>query len=487
MDIPDPNLESAIREVLNLPDEISLTQPEMLRLTWLQALDSGITDLTGLEYATNLKKLELDHNPITDISPIAYLTHLWGFSFWGCEIIDLNPIQNLENLTFIILSNNNILDISPLSRLTGLTFLALDHNSISDFSPLTNLINLEKLDIRHNLGTDFTPLQNLNLTRFRYDEVCNIPPSLPSVRKRIDGRTFPSIFAAWGGVGWSPVINLSHLSDEEQLTLHDLHWSSPHFGLNWDLTEIAPTYGLATQFAGSLERAHEKHQLQIDQNPNMIFLLEIRIHNHSNLDAYPSDSDFWLRNSQNEIIRNDGGEYLINFLKPEVQNLLIKRMIAVERCGLYDGIMIDGLYLNGTGFVGRHLHPYSDEDIIQGILNIFRAVRAQVRNEFLIIINANDTKPTYYAEFVNGTFMETSKDQPNGYSHHRLQKIENTLSWAEGNLREPRINCLEGQGISIEPSDSPNNQRMMRAITALSLTYSDGYVLYTSAKGHIHH
>ena len=83
--------------------------------------------------------------------------------------------------------------------------------------------------------------------------------------------------------------------------------------------------------------------------------------------------------------------------------------------------------------------------------------------------------------------METSKDQPNGYSHHRLQKIENTLSWAEENLREPRINCLEGQGISIEPSDSPNNQRMMRAITALSLTYSDGYVLYTSAKGHIHH
>ena len=77
----------------------------------------------------------------------------------------------------------------------------------------------------------------------------------------------------------------------------------------------------------------------------MIFLLEIRIHNHSNLDAYPSDSDFWLRNSQNEIIRNDDGEYLINFLKPEVQNLLIKRMIAVERCGLYDGIMIDGLYL----------------------------------------------------------------------------------------------------------------------------------------------
>jgi Leucine-rich repeat (LRR) protein len=78
VDIPDPNLESAIREVLNLPDEISLTQPEMLRLTWLQALDSGITDLTGLEYATNLKKLELDHNPITDISPIAYLTHLLG-------------------------------------------------------------------------------------------------------------------------------------------------------------------------------------------------------------------------------------------------------------------------------------------------------------------------------------------------------------------------------------------------------------------------
>ena len=35
VDLPDPNLESAIREELNLPNAIPLTQQDMLRLTRL--------------------------------------------------------------------------------------------------------------------------------------------------------------------------------------------------------------------------------------------------------------------------------------------------------------------------------------------------------------------------------------------------------------------------------------------------------------------
>ena len=72
VDIRDPNLRSAIREALELPDEIPLTQPEMQRLTKLDAGgDRGITDLTGLEYATNIQFLGLYHNPIVDISPLS--------------------------------------------------------------------------------------------------------------------------------------------------------------------------------------------------------------------------------------------------------------------------------------------------------------------------------------------------------------------------------------------------------------------------------
>ena len=60
-----------------------------------------------------------------------------------------------------------------------------------------------------------------------------------------------------------------------------------------------------------------------------------------------------------------------------------------------------------------------------------------------------------------------------------LNAAENSLFWLEHNLREPRINGLEGYSLPGEVFHSPNNRRWMRTLTTLSLTHSDGYVLYT--------
>ena len=112
LDIPDPNLKQAIRDSLKLPDEIPLTQQEMSRLTDLDAGgDRGIADLTGLEYATNLKSLELYRNPIVDISSLAHLTKLERVNLLGCHIVDLSPLRNLNNLRGLFLGHNKISDI----------------------------------------------------------------------------------------------------------------------------------------------------------------------------------------------------------------------------------------------------------------------------------------------------------------------------------------------------------------------------------------
>ena len=501
VDIPDPNLRQVIREALNLPGNAPITQQEMLKLEGLNAGGNrGITDLTDLEYATNLKGLGLYHNPITDISPLAHLTQLEGFNLWGCRIVDLSPLRNLKNLRSIILGNNQISDLSPLSELTNLTFLELESNQISDvsplaglinltvlqldgnqiadFSPLANLVNLEELWINNNFGVDISPLAHLNLAEFRYDEVCDLPP-FPPVTERMENRTFPSVFAAWGGVGWSPVENRPDLTDEEHLILHDLYWS-PFFTLDWNTMPTTPTYGVATSLAGNLANAREVRERWLDQNPNMVFLVEVRLHNHFTPEAFPPDSDFWLRDANGQIIRNSAGEYLINFLKPEVQDLLAKRIIAVARCGLYDGVLLDGAGANGGNrFVGRGFHTATNAEITQAMRNILGAVRANARDDFLIVVNSNDNIVEGYPELVNGNFMETFKDHPGGYSHGLLKRLEDVLLWSEENLREPRVNCLEAQGMSIEPPDGSNNLRMMRAITTLGLTHSDGYVLYT--------
>ena len=482
VDIPDPNLESTIRDQLNwehptLPPDAPITQQEMLQLTVLEAWESGITNLTGLEYATNLRELDLRYNPIADLRPLAHLIQLERIAFWGCQIVDLSPLRNLQNLISIAIGDNQISDLSPLAGLTNLVFLGINNNNIVDFSPLANLINLKGLWIQNNWGSDLSPLHGLNLTEFEYGEPCHITPPFPLVRERIANRSFPSIVQAW-----SDVVGLDHLTEEQRIVLHDLHFSS-NFQLYWNRTATEPTYGLATQLGGNLERARELRQWRLDQNPNMVSLLEIRMHGHNRFTgAFPPDSDFWLRDVNGQIVRGKGLSPIINILKPEVQNLLAKRIIAVDQCSVIDGIFLDGFLNHGIGW--KYFHPgpdkVTDEEVIQAYLNIFRAVRAQVRDDFLILINVNASKPTRYTEFINGIFMETGKDHRGGYSREWLQELESTLSWAEEHVREPRVNCLEAQGLSIEPPDGPNNLRGMRLITTLSLTHSDGYVLYTT-------
>ncbi len=477
-EVLDPNLKQLIRETLSLPETLPLTQGQMQKLTEMDAGgDRGITDLTGLEDATNLRALILYQNPIVDISPLSQLTKLKTIHFWSCRIVDLGPLRNLKDLRRIILGYNQISDISPLSELTDLTHLFLEGNHIVDYSPLVSLTHLEKLWINQNPGTDFTSLQVLNITEFRYDEVCEIPPPLPPVRERIENRSFPSIVQAW-----DDVVGLDHLTWEQRNVLHDLHFSTLFDNaLEWDTTETEPNAGIATRMAGDLAHALQVRQRKLDQNPNMVFMFEIRIQNYFTTEDFPPNSDFWLRDENGEILINSDEQFLINFLKPEVQDLLAKRIIAVARCGLYDGVFLDGAGANGGNrFVGRHFYTATNAEITQAMRNILGTVRANTRDDFLIVVNSNDNIVEGYPELVNGNFMETFKDHPGGYSHRLLKRLEYVLSWSEENLREPRVNCLEAQGMSIEPPDGPNNLRMMRAITTLSLTHSDGYVLYTT-------
>ena len=112
-----------------------------------------------------------------------------------------------------------------------------------------------------------------------------------------------------------------------------------------------------------------------------------------------------------------------------------------------------------------------------------------MRDDFLIIGNTNDRKIPVTGPYLNGGFMEVpinlagTYETPvnvlqSTYIHKRLAELESSLFWLEQNVRSPRVNCLEGWGIPTEPPDSPNNKRLMRVITTLSLTHSDGYFSY---------
>ncbi len=165
--MPDPALRAAVRGEIGLLPGIPLTQKKMLRLTYLKAHDKGILDITGLEFATNLRVLHLRQNPITDLRPLSNLTQLVEFHFWHVPVrptnLDLRPLANLINLEMLSLEGNWISDIRPLMGLKKLRRLHLSNNQIEDVSPLVGLTELWQLWLERNPIRDLAPLSGLNL------------------------------------------------------------------------------------------------------------------------------------------------------------------------------------------------------------------------------------------------------------------------------------------------------------------------------------
>ena len=88
--IPDTHLATAIREALNLAPSDPFTERNLLKLINLDAEDQQITDLTGLEHATQLQQLNLGSNQISDISPLASLEIVESLVLRDNQISDIS-------------------------------------------------------------------------------------------------------------------------------------------------------------------------------------------------------------------------------------------------------------------------------------------------------------------------------------------------------------------------------------------------------------
>ena len=474
--IADPNLERAIREELGLPVETPLTQLVVNQLTRLRASQSQISDLTGLEHAVNLKVLSIWGNPISDISPISGLIELQHLDLGGCQVSDITPISNLTKLTYLTLhSNLRIVDITPIANLTQLVELRLSHNRIVDISPLANLKELGVLTISGNRISDYTPLDGLSLDHLERDEIIETTP-LP-IDDRISNRSFPSIFQAW-----SPISNLPMLSEQDRIAYHDLYWHgipwySFWFGLRWAETDQG--YILI----GNLERSIARRDELLDKNPNLLILAEVRHRDALVGRDYPEDWFGWIRdeNGNRVFAWTERKLTLIDFTLPKVQDIIVQKAVAIAKSGLFDGIVFDWWHediVSLSDFFDWSKQYSTVAAEREARLSIVRRIREQVRDDFLVIGNTNRRKIPVTAPYLNGGYMETNRDYDGGYTHEGLAEIENSLLWLEENLREPRVNCLEGWGVGLEAPDSPTNKRWMRVFTTLSLTHSDGYVMY---------
>ena len=132
----------------------------MLRLTNLTAWAS-VTNLSGLEYATNLESLWLDRARPSTFSPLSGLARLQSLSLEYLGTQDLSGIASLSTLTNLDLYSSLLTNLGCLGALTNLVCLDVSWNRVSDPTALAGLPRLQYLDLSGNPLGDGSVLANL--------------------------------------------------------------------------------------------------------------------------------------------------------------------------------------------------------------------------------------------------------------------------------------------------------------------------------------
>ena len=252
--IPDPNLRVALARMLRqrVDEPITVSQMEQFsHFSWnghikngvyvegeaLTLFNKGIKDLTGLEYAINLKELfvreqreEFRGKGISDLTPISGLTQLESLSIGGIgnHVSDLSPIANLTNIKHLDLGGNPISDLSPIANFTQLESISFDDNvPLTDISMLADMEQLRAVFMWGPRFRDMSPLVNLpniEVLNLCGNEISEIP-SLKNAPKLKELYVF--------GNNVSDVSILQDLTNLERLNLRDNN-----------ITDISPLAGL---------------------------------------------------------------------------------------------------------------------------------------------------------------------------------------------------------------------------------------------------
>ena len=252
--IPDRHLAAAVQQEIG-----DITTHSMLNLFALDARNSGITDLTGLEQAHNLEILNLgteyiqaegnvNSNTVSDVSVLSGLTRLRSLYLDGTNI-DIATLSGLTHLRSLYLGGNSISDISALSGLTHLHTLFLGSNSISDISALSGLTRLSWLHLGSNSISDISALSGLTRLRSLFlgsNNISDISALSGLTRLRslyLGGNSISDISAlsglthlSWLYLGDNSISDISVLSALTNLTSLNLRYNS--------ISDVSPLSGL---------------------------------------------------------------------------------------------------------------------------------------------------------------------------------------------------------------------------------------------------
>lgn len=212
VEIPDPELQLAIRKALDKPVE-AITVEDMESLTELDASLTNrgagiffavtpISNLTGLETAKNLISLDLSG---------AYLFDYVG----NLRAVDFTPLAYLSNLTTLDLSYNFLTNYSLPEGLSNLTTLDLSENSLTTLTLPEGLNSLTTLDLSYNW---------LRLTNYTLPEGLSNLTTLHLDHNRLRSLSLPASLAnlTWLNLEKNLLTEFPHIGNPSRLTILDL-------------------------------------------------------------------------------------------------------------------------------------------------------------------------------------------------------------------------------------------------------------------------
>ncbi|MFS1132862.1 leucine-rich repeat domain-containing protein [Enterococcus hirae] len=282
--IPDPKLKESINKQLGKSPDYNPQKQELQQMTSLHVPFSGITNLEGLEYCTNLEVLDLNGDQFSDITPIANLTKMKNLNIANNKSLsDISSLKNLTALENLDADYSNISDLTALSNMTQLKVLHIPFNPLKSLKGLENCKELTGLDLNGDQYSDITPIANL--TKLKTLGIAN-NKNLTDISSLKNLTALENLYADFSGISditalsnmtqlkvlhipFNPLKSLNGLQNCKELTELDLNGDQYS-----DLTPIANLTKMKT-----LGIANDKNLSDISSLKNLTALVNLYLDN----------------------------------------------------------------------------------------------------------------------------------------------------------------------------------------------------------------
>ncbi|EAC7032078.1 class 1 internalin InlK [Listeria monocytogenes] len=165
VNIPDSTFKAYLNGQLGQASTANITEAQMDSLTYITLENINVTDLTGIEYAHNIKDLTINNIHATNYNQISGLSNLERLRIMGADVTSdkIPNLSGLTNLTLLDLSHSAHDDsiLTKINTLPKVTSIDLSYNgAITDIMPLKTMPELKSLNIQFDGVHDYRGIED---------------------------------------------------------------------------------------------------------------------------------------------------------------------------------------------------------------------------------------------------------------------------------------------------------------------------------------